>query len=226
MAIKDGEILDLNLDDLFKEEPVAGTPPVTEEKNLELTEAMTKRINEVKAKTEATVRDEVAKNLGFENYAAMQKAKDKKEITEAGYNPEDLEKLIEPMLEKRLAADPRMQKLQQLEEQEQKAVITAELAKIETMTGQKVTEADLSKETLDLMGKGVPLAQAYIATNSTKIIASANRGTTTHMASGAGAGQTKFRNLSQSEKDLYKSINSRITDEELNKKTIEVKQTS
>ena len=57
--------------------------------------------------------------------------KTKKFITEAGFNPEDVEKIIEPMLEKRLANDPRMQKLQQYEEQEKKAYINSQLAEIE-----------------------------------------------------------------------------------------------
>lgn len=222
MVVKDGEILDIKIDDLFADDP-EGTPPVPEETKVELTAAMTKRINEVRAKTEATVRDSLAKELGFDSYEAMQKAKTKKEITEAGYNPDDLEKLIEPMVEKRLASDPRMQKLQQLEEQEKKAYITSQLSEIEKLTGLKVTEADLSKETLDLWGKGVDLSQAYIATNPTKVIGAAGKGSTAHLASGSGAGQPKSRSLTQAEKEFYKSINPYATDEELSKKTIEVK---
>ena len=218
-----GANLELTLDELFQDDPESGTPPlVNDTQKLELTAAMTKRINEVKAKTEATVRDEVAKNFGFESYDAMQKAKDKKLITEAGYDPEDLEKIIEPLLEKRLANDPRMQKLQLIEKQEQTASINSQLSEIEKLTGLKVKETDLSQETLDLMKKGVPLAQAYIATNSLKILG-ANKGTTDHMASGAGAGQIKMRGMTQDEKAFYKSINPHITDEALNKKTIEVK---
>jgi len=221
---KTGDILEVNLDELFQDDPVAGTPPaVTEEEKLKLTQAMSKRINEVKAKTEAEVRDNLAKELGFTNYDEFQKAKDKKIITEAGYNPEDLEKIIEPLLEKRLQSDPRMQKLQYIEEQEKKTYIATQLAEIEKLTGLKVTEADLSKETLDLYAKGVPLSNAYIATNSTKIMSASTIGSTTHLASGSGAGKPKLRTLTQAEKDLYKSINPYATDEELNKKTLEVK---
>ncbi len=224
MEILNGVKLDLDLDDLFKEDLDAGTPPaVTPEKKVELTKVMTDRINEVKAKAEATVRDEIAKDLGFENFEAMQKAKDKKIITEAGYDPEELEKIMSPMLEKRLASDPRMQRLQQLEEQDKQSYMTAQLAEIEKLTGLKVKETDLSKETLDLVGKGVPLAQAYIAANSAKIISGNNRGTTDHMASGGGTGQVKTRSMTQDEKALYKSIYPDVSDEALNKKTLEVK---
>ena len=222
MDPKNGETLELTIDEIFKDEVETSTPLVTPEKKVELTEAMTKRINEVRTKTEATVRDNMAKELGYENYDELLKAKDKKLITEAGYDPEELEKIIEPLLAKRLASDPRMQRLQQLEEQDKKTYMNVELDKLEKLTGLKVKETDLSQETLDLMGKGVPLAQAYIATNSVKII-SANKGTTDHMASGAGAGQIKTRTMTQEEKAFYKSINPHITDEELNKKTLEVK---
>ena len=218
-----GAKLDLNLDDLFKDEddPAAGTPPADDK--LDLTEKMTKRINEVKAKTEATVRDNIAKELGFDDYASMQKAKAEKTITEAGYNPEEIQKLVEPMLEARLASDPRLQKLAALEEKEKQAYINAELAKIEKLTGLKVKETDLSKETLDVWGKGVDLAQAYIATNSNAIISGNTKGSTDHLASGNGASKPKMRGLTQSEKALFKSISPNITDEELNKKMMEVK---
>lgn len=221
-----GVELDLSLDDLFKddEDLATGTLPVkTEEQKAEMTANVTKRINEVKTKTEAAVRESIAKELGFDSYELMQAAKDKRIITEAGYDPEDIEALIGPMLEKRLAADPRMQKLQHAEEQEKKNYISSQLLEIEKLTGLKLTEADLPKETIELWGKGVDLAPAYFATNSAKLIAANSKGSTAHLASSTGIGGTKLRGFSQSEKDLYKSINPSVTDEELNKKTLEVK---
>ena len=88
-----GEDLVINLDDLFKDDQTTGTPPVVDEtKKLELTAAMSKRINEVKAKTEQETRDKIAKDLGFESFEAMSKAKTKQDITEAGLDPEQVEK--------------------------------------------------------------------------------------------------------------------------------------
>lgn len=217
-----GAKLELDLDDLFKDDQEA-SPPLAKEKELELTAAMSKRINEVRAKTEAEVRDKIAKELGFETYDAMQKAKHKKEIADAGYDPDDLEKVIEPLLEKRLASDPRMLKLQQIEEQEKKTYISNQLAEIEKVTGLKLTEADLSPETVELWQKGVELSKAYIATNSAKILAANTKGSTAHLSSGTGTGGTKLRGLTQAEKDLYRAINPYATEEELNKKTLEVK---
>lgn len=225
MDVLNGANLDLNIDELFNEEPEAGTPPADnkDENKVEMTEVMTKRINEVRAKTEATVRDSVAKDLGFDSYEAMQKAKDEKQIVEAGYDPAELEKLIEPMLEKRLASDPRMQKLAQLEEKEKASYITSELAKITELTGLKVTQADLSQATIDLWGKGIDLSQAYIAANSNKIISATHKGSTTHMLSSTSTKSPQVRGLTAGEKSLYKSINPFATDEELSKKTITIK---
>jgi hypothetical protein len=224
MAKTNGETLDLNIDDLFDDngdDPEAGTPPAKEQP-LELTAAMTKRINEVRAKTEATVRDNIAKDLGFDTYEEMEKAKDKKAILEAGYDPDDLEAIIEPLVEKRLASDPRMLKLQEIEAQEKETYIDTQLSEVERLTGLKVTKDDLPKETLDLWSKGVDLAQAYIATNAAKIVSSNTKGSTAHLQSGSGTSKIKRRGLSEQEKELYRAINADITEEELNKKTVEV----
>lgn len=221
---KTGDILDLNIDELFQDnDQGTGTPPVTEEQKLNMTEAMTKRINEVKAKTETEVRDKVAKDLGFETYDDLVKAKNKKLITEAGYDPEEIESIIQPLLEDRLASDPRIIKLQQMEAKEQETYMNSELAEIEKLTGLKVTADNLPPETIELWKKGVKLSQAYIATNSTKIISAGTKGSTDHLSSGSGAGKTKLRTLTADEKAFYKSVNPYITDEELNKKTLEVK---
>lgn len=224
MLIPNGDGLTLNIDELFKDDTDASSPLVLDaDKKVDLTAAMSKRLNEVKTKTEQETRDKIAKSLGFETYEAMEKAKTKKEIAEAGLDPDEVEKIIGPLLEKRLASDPRMQKLQQLEAQEKKAAMAAELAEIEKLTGLKVTEADLSPETLELASKGIKLSQAYIAANPAKIIGATTKGSTDHLATGNGNNKTKVRGLTAEERAWYKSINPYVTDEELNKKTLEVK---
>ena len=85
-----------------------------------------------------------------------------------------------------------------------------------------MTEAELPKETLDLMAKGLKLSQAYIATNPAKIMAAGNKSTTAHLAGSTGTGQVKVRNYTAEEKAFYQSINP-ISEEELNKKVTEVK---
>ncbi len=211
-----GEIIDIDIDALFDDE--AGTPPV--DKN-EMTERMTKRINQVKLKTETEVKNNIAKDLGYDSYEAMQNDKDKRKIIEAGYNPEDIEQIINPLVEKRIASDPRIAKLQEYEQRDKQHYINNQLKEIEKLTGLKVSEKDLPKETLDLWNKGVDLSKAYLATNPDKLKINVVKGTTTHLATGTGNGKVNRRSLSQSEKDLYRSINSDISEEELNKLTIE-----
>lgn len=218
-----GAKVELNLDELFREDPDTGTPPVNDEQKLELTKAMSKRINEVRSQTEASVRDNIAKELGYANYEEFEKAKDKKLITEAGYNPEEIEKIIEPLLEKRLATDPRMLKLKSIEEQEEKNYMSSQLAEIEKLTGLKITEADLDEDTKNLWQKGIDLSKAFIAANPTKVIQRSSVGSTAHLATGSGAGKVKLRTMTEDEKAFYKAVNPFASDEEINKKTIEVK---
>jgi len=229
------EVLDIELDDLFKdidETPASDTdqPPVTktpEQKKVELTQAMTKRINEVKTKAEKDTLERVAKELGFESYAVMKKTEEANLVKKQGYNPDDLEKVIEPLVQRRLADDPRLKKLEALEERERNEYVQSQLTAINTATGQTLTVKDLPKDTLDLWAKGVDLEQAYYATQGKQLLAKSKNqvenGTLDHLAIGSTAQQPKLRRLTESEKDMYRSIAPHLTEEDLNKKTVEVK---
>lgn len=229
----DDEVLDLEIDELFKddtsaseEEQPAKTP---EEKKDELTKTVTKRINEVKAKTERETQDKIAKELGYENYAAMKKAQEDDIIKKKGYKPEDIASLVETLVEKRIKEDPRLAKLTALEESERDKYVEAKLAAINEATGQKLTVKDLPKETVDLWAKGIDLEQAYYATQGKTVIAKvknqANNGSLDHLNVGGSSGQPKMRRLTAEEKEIYRSIAPHLTEDELNKKTVEVKST-
>jgi len=231
------EIIDVEIDSLFEDPDVAPTsdddpnkkpePKTTEQKKAELTQAMTKIINEVKSKTEKEALDRVAKELGFTDYAAMTKAKEADLIKKQGLNPEDVEKVIEPLVQKRLAEDPRLKKLEALEAREREEYVQSQLAAINTATGQTLTAKDLSKETLDLFAKGISLEQAYYATQGkdlvTKAKSQANNGTMDHLGVGQGVNQPKVRKLTEEEKAMYRSIAPHLTEDDLNKKTVEIK---
>lgn len=224
------ENLDLSLDDLFEDPDDSQssddndqtTPP-----NNDLTKNMSNRINEVKSKTERDTLERVAKDLGYDNYAAMQKAKESDLIKKHGYNPDEIESMIEPLIQKRLADDPRLKKLEALEQQEREIYVQSQLKAINEATGQQLTAADLPQATLDLWAKGIELKQAYYATHGETLITKGNiqqqNGSMTHLASGASTGGAKVRRLTDSEKDMYRSIVPGITEEELNKKTTPIK---
>lgn len=219
--------LELDIDELF-EDPDA-TPASDDSSKLQpkdMTQAMTKRINEVKAKTEREVQDKVAKELGYENYAEMKKVKEDDLIRKHGFNPEDINEILEPLLKERLADDPRLKRLEALEARDRENYIAAQLASINETTGQKLKVTDLPQETLDLWAKGIELEQAYYATHGKTIITQGvnkdHNGSLGHLANPAGGGQVKLRRLTAEEKELYRSINPHITEEELSKKTTPV----
>lgn len=221
---------EITIDELFTDPAV--TPPANENDpnnptEPDLTQAMINRINQVKSKTEKEVQERIAKELGFENYAAIQKAIEEDLIKKHGYNPEDIDKVLEPLLQKRLADDPRLQKLEALEARERESYIAVQLKEINTVTGQNITQADLSQETLDLWAKGVDLSKAYYAVQGneiiTKNISQLQNGDLTHLAPANSGTKVKVRGLTNAEKDIYRSIIPGITEEELNKKTTPIK---
>lgn len=222
---KDDKIVDLDIDDLFKDTVEdSSTPQLAPE---QMTKAMTDRINEVKSKTERETMEKIAKDLGFNSYEELQKAKENELIENHGYNPQDIEAVIEPLLAKRLADDPRLQKLAEYEARERDAYIQSQLAEINKVTGQQLKMDDLPKETLELWGKGLDLEQAYYATQGktimNKVVSHLQQGSLNHLAPGAGAGNIKTRALTAEEKALWRSIDPSITDEELSKKTTQIK---
>lgn len=227
------EVLNLSIDDLFKDpeesQPQEDTSNQDAESNKpsEITKRMTDRINEVRRKTEADTQDKIAKDLGYASYAEMQKDKEHKLIRDYGYDPEDIEKLVEPLLEKRLATDPRFRKLEELERQEQDEYIKAQLSKINKLSGQRYTSVEqLPKDAIELWSKGVDLSKAYLAAAGEEIlnknVTVANNGGLSHLAESGTSrvSNGKVRGLTDEEKAFYRSINPYITDEELANKSV------
>lgn len=215
--------LNINIDDLFKDPEDSQLQDLVDDKSKDMTKVMSERINSVRKTTEKETQDKIAKELGYENYDAMRKAQTNKIAQDHGFQPEDVEKVIEPIIQKRLADDPRFKKLEDFEKREKEAYIVSQLALINQATGQQLKPTDLSKETLDLWSKGVELEQAYYATQGKAIIVSKTtkleNGTLDHLAPGVGTGSVKTRKLTDEEKDIWRSIIPGITEEELMKKT-------
>ena len=109
----------------------------------DLTEAMIKRINEVKINTEKETRDTIAKENNFESYEAMQAAgiaqrkakklaEEAKVIKEAGFedDQEAIKKLLDPIVNKRLEDDPRLEQLAAYQDKEKARYIEEQLTSI------------------------------------------------------------------------------------------------
>ena len=240
MILDNAQDLDKEIDDLFKDpedtQPQED-PSITKEDNKdnqpksEMTLNMINRINEVKAKTEKEVLDRVAKESGYESYEAMKKAKEEKLVKDHGFDIKDVETVIKPLLEQRLADDPRFKKLEQYEQRERDLYIKEQLAAINKTTGQNLKPTDLPKETIDLWSKGIDLEQAYYATQGktllTKGISQSQNGTLNHLAPGSSAGTTKSRAYTDEEKQMYAAIMGmggyQVTDKDMALKTIAIK---
>lgn len=232
------ESLELSIDDLFKDPEESLTQEETSIKSEEssdnnsnsdddMTDRVRNRINDVRRKTEKDTQERIAKDLGYESYSDMLKAKESNLIKEHGYDEEDIEKLLTPLLEARLAADPRFKKLEEIEQREKQSYIDEQLKAINKLCGNKYKSVeDLPETTRNLWAKGVELEDAYIATVGkellTKNAANVQKGSLSHLAPTSSNGGTKKRGLTEYEKQMYRSIMPDITEEELNSKTIDI----
>lgn len=232
------------IDDLFKDEdditvegPENSTGEQTGEEKDETnpvitTKAVSERINEVRRKTQTETRDSVAKELGFNSYTEMMANKSKQQeteiIKEAGLDEEAVAKTVEQLVNKRLAEDPRMKKLEEFETQQRADFVSKQLKEINELTGNTFTEiGQLPPDTLKMWELTGDLKKSYLATQGEGMIRqikeSAKRGSTTHLAEGGNANNIKVRPLTEEEKAMYRWVNPNISEEELNKKTVEDK---
>lgn len=230
------EDIELSVDDLFNDPEESQTQnngqgqssdDSKNDGNENLTKNMTKRINEVRRKTELEVQDRVAKQAGYASYEDMMKATERKIVEDQGYDPDEINKLLEPLIEKRLSNDPRFKKLEEIESREKDAYLSQQLAAINKISDVKYKSVnDLPEETLNLFAKGVDLKQAFYATQGeglfNKAANKANNGSLNHLAPLPNGNGVKTRGLNAEEKAMYRMIIPGITEEELSKKTIEI----
>lgn len=216
--------LNFNIDDLFKDE--AQDADETEEVNDTPSTETTSNSEtaDVREKIEKETEDRIAKDLGYENYSAMQKAKEKKLLEDAGLDDAEMEELINKLVEKRLSSDPRIKKLEKLERTEQNNFVKAQLDEINSLTDKTYTRVDqLPQDVLALWEKTGNLKQAYLAVKGEELLRNKSRnekGSLTHLANiNVGSTRSKTRGLTEEEKAIYKMVMPDITDEELSKKT-------
>lgn len=223
------ETIDIDVDALFSDDTEEDNNPETPPAPTATpeTKAVSKRINEVRAQTERETREAMAKELGYESYAAMKQAKEKKVLTDAGLDEESA-KVVDKIVEQRLADDPRLKKLAAIEKQQQEAFVASQLAAINSAAGTDFKSIDqLPPETLALWEKIGDLKQAYYATQGDAIFAkrraASENGSTAHLANPGRSGGAKTRGLTEEEKAMWRMVMPDITEEELSKKTMDVK---
>lgn len=212
------------------------TPPTTQsgdaekQKTIENTQAFANRLKDATVKARNEEREKIAKSMGFENYEAMQKSKEETLLKEKGFDPEEVTPIIEELLQKRLAEDPRLKELEELRQKKVEAWAIKELAELNTLTGGKISKMEnVPKNVIELWKEKGSLKAAYLELEGEKLIremqtsiaGNQSKGSTGHLDSPQGTplstSNANKRPMTQKEKDVYKLFNPNVTDEELAK---------
>lgn len=245
MPIIDGvnEFTAAELEELFSDESQSETPPTetetdpqpdTEEStsaqsSVDTTKAFAKRLKESTDKVRLEEREAIAKSLGFESYEALQKSRETKVLEDKGLDPDQASEAINELVKQRIENDPRMKELDELRKIRVREFGEKELAEITKLTGGKITKLNqLSKEVIDLWTKKGSLKAAFMELEGEKLILSIrneqSKGTTSHLANPSGSTSTNNkRPLTDKEKQAWRLFHPHMTEEELNKKTVDIK---
>ena len=203
-----------------------GDDAAKQQKTIETTKAFAHRLKEEKEKARNEAFDTIAKENGFENYAAMKAANEAKLLKEKGLDPEEVTPIVEELLKKRLADDPRLKELDAFKQQKIQDWAQQELTELNALTGGKISKIeDVPKNVIERWKTKGSLKAAYLELEGEKLIkemqSGQNRSTTGHLNSPSGVpvapNAADKRPFTQKEKDIYKMFNPSVTDEELNK---------
>ena len=207
-----------------------GATPATETNPVTETQAFAHRLKEATSKARNEERESIAKSLGYESYADMQQKREAEMLKEKGFDPEDVSPVVEQLVQKRLAEDPRLQELDAYRQEKMNAWAKKELAELGELTDGKISKLeDVPKNVIELWKTKGSLKAAYLELCGEQriremqmgIANEQNRSTTGHMQSPRGtptpAGNANKRPLTAKEKEVYKLFNPGVTDEQLSK---------
>lgn len=235
------------LEALFNSDAAQETPPATEtgteaqenggtntedtgntQNNVETTKAFAKRLKESTDKAVALERENIAKSLGYNSFEELQKTREKKVFQDNGLDPDVVNPVIDELVKQRINNDPRMKELEGYRQKQVQDFGMKELGELKELTGGKITSmAQLSRNVLDEWAKSGSLVDAYMKVEGRNLIKTMrneqNKGTTDHLQNPGGVGSVPNgkRLLTEEEKRVWKMFNPRISDDELNKKTVD-----
>ena len=229
------------LEQLFSDELGQETPPAKEETGaqtsneggkpeVDTTKAFAQRLKQSTDKARREEREAIAKELGYNSYEDLRKNREKKLLEDKGLDPDQASGAIDEIVQQRLNSDPRLKELEEFKKQRIKEFGEKELAEISKLTnGEIKTLSQLPKEVIDLWKTKGSLKAAYLELEGekliTKIRSEQSKGSTAHLQSASGYSPTRSRKrlLSEKEKLSWKFFNPHMTDEELNKITVDEK---
>lgn len=204
------------------------TAAASDDNGIENSKAFAKRLSEKTEQVRKQEREAIAKELGYESYDEMIKSRERKTIEDKGLDPDEVSPVIDELVKARLDNDPRMKELELLRQKQVEEFGKRELAEITKLTDGEITSlAQLPKEVLELWKKKGSLKSAYLELEGEKLILKARReqskGSTSHLANPAGVTTppSNKRPLTNNEKQMWKYFNPHMTDEEINKITVD-----
>lgn len=208
------------------ETPAEGeTKPETK---VDTTKAFAKRLKESTDKARSEERESIAKSFGYNSYDEMLNERQKKMLEEKGLDPEETAPIIDKLVKEKLDADPRMAELAEFRKQQIQEFGKKELSEIAKLTNGEITKFEqLPKDVVELWKQKGSLKAAYMELHGEELILKARReqskGSTDHLkqAEGGASIETGKRLLTAAEKNMYKFFNPTMTDEELNKMTVD-----
>lgn len=233
------------LEELFNDDTTQTTPAATDNatdvqdsdnetvtdnksNNVENTKAFATRLKQSTDKARKEERESIAKSFGYESYDAMIKDRERKTYEDKGLDPDEVSPIVDELVKQRLNSDPRMLELAEFRKKQVEEFGRKELAEITKLTNGKITSFNqLSKEVLDDWQKNGSLKSAYLKIEGENLItqmrSEQSRGSADHLGNpnGSSPANTNQRPLTDKEKQMWKFFNPGISDEELNKKTID-----
>lgn len=202
----------------------------TQKTDVTETQAFAHRLKEATAKVRNEERDNIAKELGYESYAAMQKAREKDMLEEKGLDPDEVAPVVDKLVEKRLQEDPRFKELDKFREQQMQEWAKSEVAELSQLTGGRITKLEqVPKNVIELWKQKGSLKAAYLELEGERLIremqagiaGEQSKGTVQHLNSPQGnpkpLSNDKKRPYTQQEKDIYRLFNPDVTEEQLSK---------
>lgn len=232
------------LEELFREDDQQETPPAdnnipqsddgnsntgngTDDSQVDTTKVFAKRLKESTAKAVSEERERIAKSLGYESYADMEKKRENDIYAKNGLNPEDVSPIVDQLIKARLENDPRMKELSEYRNREVQEFGKKELAELTKITDGAITSlSQVPKEVIQRWSESGSLVKAYMELEGvnllTKLKSSYSKGTTSHMntPSGSSAPSKKQRHLTEEEKRAWRLFHPNMTEEQLNNKMI------
>ena len=205
------------------------TPPTNETEDVTKTQSFARRLKEEKEKAYKEAQNEIAASLGYSSYDELQKHKQNQLLEEKGLDPELVNPVVDEIVKKRLAEDPRMKELEELKQRQITEFAKKELEDVNKLAGTNFASLEeVPKDVIEDWKKTGSLKKSYINLHGEELIlkarSEASKGSTTHLNNPSGAapeGKAK-RHLTDEEKRLWKFFNPNMTDEELNNKYKEV----